>query len=187
MCDFPSWKEEADGTALFLVDKDLKAFDVGDNDAIGHHAIARIYPGAKGVDREGWPCHPAVAKAIRAGQMREMMEIGGYTAVHVRANGKLHRDDGPAIEWANGAKEWYRDGKLHRDDGPAHEWADGTKEWYRDGKHHRDDGPAIEWANGAKAWYRDGKLHRDDGPALEWATGTKEWYRDGKLLRSKVA
>ena len=22
-------------------------------------------------------------------------------------NGQLHRDDGPAVEWANGAKQWY--------------------------------------------------------------------------------
>ena len=26
-------------------------------------------------------------------------------------NGKLHREDGPAIEYANGTKEWYVDGK----------------------------------------------------------------------------
>ena len=26
-------------------------------------------------------------------------------------NGELHREDGPAIEWANGAKEWYLNGE----------------------------------------------------------------------------
>ena len=36
-------------------------------------------------------------------------------------------------EHPDGSKEWYRDGTLHRDDGPAIEWADGSKEWYRDG------------------------------------------------------
>jgi hypothetical protein len=35
---------------------------------------------------------------------------------------------------ADGSKAWYRDGQLHRDDGPALEWADGYKEWYRDGQ-----------------------------------------------------
>ena len=49
-------------------------------------------------------------------------------------NGELHRDDGPAIEWANGSKGWYKNGLLHRDDGPAIEGADGTKEWWVDGK-----------------------------------------------------
>jgi hypothetical protein len=44
-------------------------------------------------------------------------------------NGKLHREDGPAIEWANGHKEWWLNGKLHREDGPARELANGTKEW----------------------------------------------------------
>ena len=26
-------------------------------------------------------------------------------------NGKLHREDGPAIEWANGDKEWWLNGE----------------------------------------------------------------------------
>lgn len=52
-----------------------------------------------------------------------------------RRNDMLHRDDGPAVEWASGAKEWHREGKLHRVDGPAIERSDGTKEWYRDGEH----------------------------------------------------
>jgi len=70
---------------------------------------------------------------------------------------EYHRLDGPAIEWANGTKEWYVDGKLHRLDGPAIEWSDGSKEWWVDGKQHRLDGPAIEYADGFKAWYVDGK------------------------------
>jgi hypothetical protein len=46
----------------------------------------------------------------------------------------LHRDDGPAIEYANGSKYWYQNGKLHRDDGPAVEYADGSKDWRLNGK-----------------------------------------------------
>lgn len=30
-------------------------------------------------------------------------------------------------------KEWYRDGERHREDGPAIEYPDGTKFWYRNG------------------------------------------------------
>ena len=48
--------------------------------------------------------------------------------------GKSHREDGPAIEEANGSKYWYLKGKLHREDGPAIECADGTKHWYLNGE-----------------------------------------------------
>ena len=46
-----------------------------------------------------------------------------------RVNGNLHREDGPAVEYANGDKSWYLNGKLHREDGPAVEYANGYKEW----------------------------------------------------------
>ena len=46
----------------------------------------------------------------------------------------LHREDGPAIEYADGYKEWYINGKLHREDGPAVEDPDGYKAWYINGE-----------------------------------------------------
>jgi len=58
--------------------------------------------------------------------------------------GKLHREDGPAIEYPDGTKYWYKEGKLHREDGPAKECPDGTKYWYKEGKPHREDGPAEQ-------------------------------------------
>jgi hypothetical protein len=33
-----------------------------------------------------------------------------------------------------GTKCWYLNGELHREDGPAIEYAGGTKEWYLNGK-----------------------------------------------------
>ena len=43
----------------------------------------------------------------------------------------IHRDDGPAIEYKNGSKEWWRDGKRHRADGPAVEFVNGENSyWY---------------------------------------------------------
>jgi hypothetical protein len=48
-------------------------------------------------------------------------------------DGKRHREDGPAVEYANGDKEWCLNGKLHRTDGPAVERAIGTKRWYLNG------------------------------------------------------
>jgi hypothetical protein len=53
----------------------------------------------------------------------------------------------------NGDKYWHLNGKLHREDGPAVEWSNGEKAWYLNGKLHREDGPAIERSNGYKAWY----------------------------------
>jgi hypothetical protein len=37
-------------------------------------------------------------------------------------------------EYPNGDKYWFKEGKLHREDGPAIECADGTKYWWIDGK-----------------------------------------------------
>ena len=53
---------------------------------------------------------------------------------HSNAAGLLHREDGPAIERANGDKYWYINGLRHREDGPAVELADGTKKWYINGE-----------------------------------------------------
>ena len=74
---------------------------------------------------------------------------------------------------------------LHREDGPAIEWADGDKFWYINGKFHREDGPAVEYTNGSKSWYINGKRHREDGPACEYANGGKFWYINGKELTEK--
>jgi hypothetical protein len=82
----------------------------------------------------------------------------------------------------NGTREWFQNGKLHRLDGPAVEWSSGGKEWYQNGKFHRLDGPAVELANGDKAWYQNDKLHRVDGPAVEDADGYKEWHIEGEEL-----
>ena len=90
---------------------------------------------------------------------------------------KLHREDGPAIEYANGDKVWYVNGELHREDGPAQEYANGSKFWFLNGKLHREDGPASEYEE-VNAWWVGGKLHREDGPAIEWADGDKAWYID---------
>ena len=95
---------------------------------------------------------------------------------------KLHREDGPALEWFDRSKRWYLNGKLHREDGPAIELFNGTKEWYLNGKLHRKDGPAIEVVDGSKYWYLNGKLHRKDGPAVQEANGSKRWWLNGKLL-----
>jgi hypothetical protein len=47
--------------------------------------------------------------------------------------GELHRLNGPAIEYANGTKEWYKNGLIHRLDGPAIIRQDGSIDWFKYG------------------------------------------------------
>jgi hypothetical protein len=58
-----------------------------------------------------------------------------YNRVEYRdEKGLLHREDGPAVEYNNGKKEWWINGKLHREDGHAIEYSNGSKQWYLKGK-----------------------------------------------------
>lgn len=123
-------------------------------------------------------------------------------------NGVLHREDGPAMEYGNGTREWLRDGYPHRDpwEGPAlivapgatYRWPggsnnDGGVEWrsiigpaqryFREGELHREDGPASEDADGTREWVLRGFRHRHDGPAVELWTGAREWWYGNKLHR----
>ena len=91
-------------------------------------------------------------------------------------NDKIHRTDGPAVEWSNGDREWWVNGKLHRIDGPAKEYANGLKKWYKNNKLHRNGGPAVEHDNGIAEYWRDGDRHRVDGPAKIDEDGNKEWW-----------
>lgn len=69
----------------------------------------------------------------------------------------FHREDGPAIEYANGGKFWYIEGSIHREDGPAAEFPNGDKMWYVKNKLHREDGPAQEYADGKVVFYLNGE------------------------------
>jgi len=81
---------------------------------------------------------------------------------------------------ANGSKYYYNEnGKIHRIDGPAVEYFNGRKEWCVNGELHRLDGPAIDCHNGHKYWYANDKPHRIDGPAVEYANGRKYWFING--------
>lgn len=56
-----------------------------------------------------------------------------------------------------GDKYWQLNDLLHREDGPAAEYANGDKFWWLNGLRHRSDGPACEFTNGIKLWYYNGK------------------------------
>ena len=83
---------------------------------------------------------------------------------HRNEQGQRHRLDGPAVEGANGTKQWFQNGQLHRLDGPAVEYANGTKVWYQNDQRHRLEGPAVvirsasgkfqswQWLNKGEEW-----------------------------------
>lgn len=122
-------------------------------------------------------------------------------------DGKLHRDDGPAVIDTDGER-WYFEGKLHRIGGPCisnsseEVWArygkrhrvdgpafilkdEGIEGWFTYDRRHRVGGPAITRTNGTQSvteWYWHGKRHRDDGPSITDGNDTY-WHRYGKLHR----
>lgn len=82
----------------------------------------------------------------------------------------------------DGSHRWFKDGKLHRENGPAIVYEDGTHEWWFHGKRHRENGPASTHTNGEQEWWIHDQLHREDGPALIWSNGDKQWYLNDNEL-----
>ena len=79
----------------------------------------------------------------------------------------------------NGDIQWnLPDGRLHREDGPAIERLDGSEEWYQHDQRHREDGPAIVLPGRIEAWWLRGLRHRKDGPAMIHGE-YKEYWIDG--------
>ena len=106
--------------------------------------------------------------------MRKEIDKWG-TIFYYNEKNKLHREEGPAVEYTTGNKFWYKNGEFHREEGPAMEFASGTREWYKNGQCHREDGPAVECANGDKEyWYNNVKY-----PEIKT---DEEWIRFVKLI-----
>ena len=99
-----------------------------------------------------------------------------------RVEGKLHREGGPAVEYAEGGGEWWLHGINHREDGPAATFPDGSYAWYHNGWLDRADGPALWEPDGRVAWYRNGRPHREDGPAIFDPYLGYAWALDGELF-----
>ena len=87
------------------------------------------------------------------------------------------------VETPNGDKFWYKDGKLHKEDGPAIDCIDGLRKWWIEGKLHREDGPACEWTNGYKEWYLENEeyfeINLNDYVVLDYYKGKfgLMWYK----------
>ena len=80
---------------------------------------------------------------------------GGYK-IHTRRKLKPNRT------------EYYdAEGRLHREDGPALEWDYGQKEYVIHGQRHRIDGPAVVWWNGdVEYWLNNRQVTAADMPNL---------------------
>jgi len=118
----------------------------------------------------------------------------GGTKIHLNEDNKKHREgDLPAVERANGDREWWSFGSRNREeDKPAIEHANGDREWWVGGIRHREgDKPAVELANGRKEWWVSGLKHREGGkPAVvradsdieHWVKGVRDdpeiWWED---------
>lgn len=115
-------------------------------------------------------------------------------------NGSYHREDGPALIWADGTLVWRQNSHLHRRFGPAIVRGNGIQEWYQNDQRHRDGGPAITrpliikrspgstyvyepHGRALEEWYQRGELHREDAPAITYADGTLKYYLLGLLHR----
>lgn len=95
----------------------------------------------------------------------EIDEFG--TKRYFNEKGQLHRENGPAVEWVIGTKEW---------------WTIGSKEWWVNGQLHREGAPAIVYGNGDKEWWVNGQRHRENGPAIVLVNGSKLWFLNGQKL-----
>jgi hypothetical protein len=127
------------------------------------------------------PQMSAPKKTVYASSVLSVDPHGSRTWQH-STTGKLHREDGPAVEWVNGTREWWRNGLRHREGGPAVRLSDGSREWWQNGNLHREDGPAIMRSDGTLLWYLHGECHREDGPAITRPDGTREWYLSSRRL-----
>ena len=102
--------------------------------------------------------------------------------------GVRHRTGAPAMI-TEGAAQWYQHGRLHRLDGPAVEYANGDCEWWVNDCPHRVDGPAVV-SKSRQEWWVDGERHRVDGPAVVTNHRTEYWIQGvplGKTTASEVA
>ena len=88
---------------------------------------------------------------------------------------------------AKGNVFWWVGGMRSREDGPAIEWANGTKEWWLNGKRHREGAPAKIYYDGRKEWWLNGNLHNVNGPAAEYPDGSVKWYINDKNFTDMYA
>lgn len=73
-----------------------------------------------------------------------------------------HDFTGIVYELEHKACIWYLNGKIHRDDGPAIIHHTGSKFWWVNGKCHKLSGPASVWSGGTTVYYIHGVIHTQE-------------------------
>ena len=123
---------------------------------------------------------------------------------------RYHREDGPAVEYFNGIRKWFKNEKLHREDGPAFINTHGICFYYlNDIKYSKEDyWEEIEKIKKEKRDIKSKKMtskveyffksdgtfdkfweteeeqsHREDGPAYESSNGIRTWFKNGMCHR----
>ena len=86
-------------------------------------------------------------------------------------NGKLHREDGPALEYADGSNSWYLNGKLHREE----VMGNNTKDNVNSPSHYNQAG--IECIDAIKASLGDGYQDYCKGNVMKYLWRYK--YKNG--------
>ena len=108
---------------------------------------------------------------------------GGQFAPRARAEVDVDLNEKPELTaLPDGTEEWRLNGRLHREDGPAVVYPNGSESWWQHGRLHREDGPAVVWSDSYQAWWKNGRLHREDGPAVVWPDGRQEWWQHGRRV-----
>ena len=85
------------------------------------------------------------------------------TRRYYNSSNLLHREAGPAVVRADGAKFWYQNNQLHCEDGPAVVCEGVAKEWWFKGVRHRINGPAVIFPSGRKEWLLNGVEYTEQG------------------------
>ena len=65
--------------------------------------------------------------------LHTIVKVDEYGITRYYLNGKRHREDGTAIEYASGHREWFLNNQRHRIDGTAIHYQDGTNMWFING------------------------------------------------------
>jgi hypothetical protein len=91
--------------------------------------------------------------------------------------GLLHRENGPAVEYADGGGEWWIHGHRQTKNGQSTIVTPcGTQIWVIDDQLHRDQEPAIIGVANRQEWWVHGHRSRENNqPAIE-DSGRKEWW-----------
>jgi len=83
------------------------------------------------------------------------------------------------VKYSDGTQKWYKNGKVHREDGPAVIYSNGTQYWYKNGEFHREDGPTVIHVDGKQYWYLNDKKYSRDNYY-------RELYKQGKITKTEL-